>query len=478
MDIVQQKRADIIKENNTAQEEFASIIENLNPNTTTELTIRTKLYGNLNLGEILEDRFPNLNSIKFYPGEITEIRNIPSGITRFECPGNLLTELDGGNLPGSLLILDITDNYLRTLDLVGSPNLEELRCNNNRIEEFRNLPTTLVTLFCNQNQLRKLNLRGIDRLKTLHCSENPILRIENLPSNIHDFSAENSPFALEIEESDNDSETEDSNILKKNKEKMVDRRINYLDALQLYYRTKHDYEEKLLKKRRLAYKRAPTKKMGRTAANAVLPSCIYCNRPVGTRFYTNSTGHFAVCGDKTAPCALNIKLQRGSFNMKSDLLYIFKEEIEEGKERVIRQKLDSLFNYYSDEAAIQNFKKFMENYSLSSLVYEDYVRFHKELYFNEQKKEMIHKKTNKINEILEEIQSLMKDYNETETPATLKTAMELYVRDLMPEVENLRRLKYGVVEIEDNVLIEMPNRLSELEHGFLDEPKVVEFKGL
>jgi hypothetical protein len=91
---------------------------------------------------------------------------------------------------------------------------------------------------------------------------------------------------------------------------------------------------------------------------------------------------------------------------------------------------------------------------------------------------MIHKKTNKINEILEEIQSLMKDYNETETPATLKTAMELYVRDLMPEVENLRRLKYGVVEIEDNVLIEMPNRLSELEHGFLDEPKVVEFKGL
>ena len=99
MDIVQQKRADIIKENNTAQEEFASIIENINPNTTTELTIRTKLYGNLNLGEILEDRFPNLNSIKFYPGEITEIRNIPSGITRFECPGNLLTELDGGNLP-------------------------------------------------------------------------------------------------------------------------------------------------------------------------------------------------------------------------------------------------------------------------------------------------------------------------------------------------------------------------------------------
>ena len=477
MDIVQQTRADIIKENNTAQETLTTIVENLKPSIT-ELTVQTELQGNLDLGGILGTRFQQLRKIRFFPGKITEIRNIPTGVTWFECPGNLLTELDGTNLPGSLLVLDITDNYVRTLDLVGAPNLEELRCNNNRIEEFRNLPPSLVSLFCDQNELRKLDLRGLERLRTLHCSENPILRIENLPAGIHDFVAENSPFALEVEpEADSDDEDKDEVLTKKSK-KDVDRRINYLDALQVYFKAKQSYEDKLLKKRRQVYKNAPTKKMGRAAAQAVKPSCIYCNRPVGTRFYSNSTGHYAVCGDTVAPCALNIKLVRGMFDMKDSLLYMFREETEEGKERIIRQKLDSLFNYYSDDVSIQKFKKFMEDYSASSLVYEDYLHFYEEMFFSEQKRETVHKKSNKINEVLEEIRIMVADYKENENPATLTTAMELYVRDLMPEVENLRRLKYDIVEMEDNALIEMPVSLQRLEHGFLDEPKVVAFKGL
>lgn len=475
MDIIQQTRADIIKED-TAQKTLTTIVENLKPSIT-ELTVQTELQGNLDLGVILGARFQQLRKIRFFPGKITEVRNIPTGVTQFECPGNLLTELDGANLPGSLLKLDITDNYVRTLDLAGAPNLEELRCSNNRIEEFRNLPSSLIYLFCDQNELRKLDLHGLESLKTLHCSENPILRIENLPSGIHDFVAENSPFALEIEpESESDDEITGGETNKK--EKDIDRRINYLDALYVYFKAKSDYEEKLLKKRRQAYNRAPTKKMGRAAAQAVKPTCIYCNRLVGTRFYTDSTGHFAVCGDKISPCALNIKLIRGSFDMKEEVLYMFKDEIEVGKERIIRQKLDSLFNYYSDEVAIKKFKEFMEEYSGSSLVYEDYLQYYKELFFNEQKKEIVHKKANKINEVLEEISTMLTDYKENENPATLTTAMELYVHDLIPEVENLRRLKYDIVEMEDNTLIEMPVSLQRLEHGFLDEPKVVAFKGI
>jgi len=481
MDIILQKRIDVIKENNTAQETLESIVNKLKPSIT-ELTVQTPLYGNLDLGAVLGSKFHNLRVIRFSPGEITDVRNIPTGITHFECPGNLLTDLDDTQLPGSLLILNITDNFVRTLNLVTCPNLEELWCNNNRIEFFKNLPKGLVKLYCNQNLLRHLDLRGLDKLKILHCSQNRLLKIENLPSNIHDFDVKDSPFALEIDtNTDSDSDDDTDNIDKSKKQeskKDIERKINYIDALNVYYQAKHNYEERLLKKRRIAYNKAPTKKMGNKAAKAVVANCIYCNRPVGTRFYTNKTGHFAVCGDNIAPCGLNIKLLRGMFDMKEHMLYMFKEDVEKEKENIIKHKLDTLFNYYSNEISVKKFKEFMENYSVTSSIYEDYLNLYNELFFNEQKKEAIHKKTNKINEILDEIRSMISDFSDNENPSVLKTAMELYIQDLQPEIENLRRLKYDIVEMEENKLIEMPASLHKLEHSTIEEPKVVHFKGL
>lgn len=476
MDIIEGERADIIKENNTAQETLENIIQNLKPSIT-ELTIQTSLYGDLDLGVL--SKFGNLRSIKFSPGKITDVRNIPTGIVRFECPGNLLTDLDGAQLPGSLLVLDITDNFLRTLNLAATPHLEELWCNNNRIKEFKNLPASLVKLYCDQNELVHIDLHGLDKLRTLHCSQNKLLKIENLRQDIHDFEANDSPFAMEIEFDDDEDSDYDNDSATIEKEKQAsERKINYIDSLSVYYRAKKEYEDRLLKKRRTAYQKAPTKKMGRKAAMAVKPTCIYCNRPVGTRFYTDSTGHYAVCGDKVAPCGLNVKLVRGAFNMKEQMLYMFKEDVDKEKENIIKHKLDTLFNYYSDEAAVKKFKELIENYNVTSGVYEDYLKYYEDLYFSPQKKENIHKKVNKINEILEEVRVMVKDYAENENPAVLKTAMELYVHDLQPEVENLRRMKYDIVEMDGDVLIEMPASLHKLEHGYLDEPKVVHFKGL
>jgi len=476
MDIIEGERADIIKENNTAQETLENIIQNLKLSIT-ELTIQTSLYGDLDLGIL--SKFGNLRTIKFSPGKITDIRNIPTGIVRLECPGNLLTDLDSAQLPGSLLVLDITDNFLRTLNLIATPHLEELWCNNNRIKEFKNLPASLVKLYCDQNELVHLDLRGLDNLRTLHCSQNKLLKIENLRHDIHDFEANDSPFAMEIEMDDHDDSDEenDSAIIEKEKQ-ASERKINYIESLSVYYRAKKEYEDRLLKKRRTAYQKAPTKKMGRKAAMAVKPTCIYCNRPVGTRFYTDSTGHYAGCGGKVTPCGLNVKLVRGAFNIKEQMLYIFKEDVDKEKENIIKHKLDTLFNYYSDEAAVKKFKELMENYNVTSGVYEDYLKYYEELYFSPQKKESIHKKVNKINEILEEVRIMVKDYAENENPAVLKTAMELYVHDLQPEVENLRRMKYDIVEMDGDTLIEMPASLHKLEHGYLDEPKVVHFKGL
>jgi hypothetical protein len=486
MDIIQQEREDIIRENNTAQETLENMTADFKPSIQ-KLTVNLSLYGNLDLA-FLGEHFKELRTIIFQRGKITEIRNIPVGIAEFEIPDNLITDFE--NLPGSLLYLNLDNNYLKTLDLVNVPHLEVLSCNQNRIEEFKHMPSSLKKLYCNRNELQKLDLHGLGNLETLHCSQNPLLKISNLPNRIHDFIAENSPFALEIEnateddddedeEEDDDTESLVSNAEEREKDaKAVEKKINYLDALQIYYKAKRDYETKYAKKRQSAYKNAPTKKMGQRAALKVKPLCIYCNRQVGSRFYTNSTGHFAMCGDKVAPCALNVKLLRGGFSFNEDMLYWFKEDVDKEKINIIKHKLDTLFNYLSDEVAVKNFKQIFEKYKDLSSVYEDFLKMHEELYFDEHRKEMIRAKGEKTNDILENIRTLIEEYKQSENPSILKTATELYIWDLIPEMENLRRLKYDKVEMEDDTMIQWQVGLQKLENSHTDEPQVVHFKGM
>jgi hypothetical protein len=481
MDIIEERRANIIKENNTAQRELDDFIENLNPNIR-ELNIQIPLSGILDL-HTLNDRFPQLTIIKFSPGEITDVRNIPSGISHFECPGNLLVDLDH-NLPGSLLYLNINNNYLKKLKLSGCSHLETLSCNDNRLEEFDSIPSSIKEIYCDNNEFSCLNLNGLPKLDTLHCSNNKIQNI-NCDNEIRDFQADNNPMTLVIEtdnnEEDSDDDIEGGARKKKNKDEIqkdVDRKINYLDALKLYFRTKHEYDEQVLKKRRIAFKKESSKKMGIKAAQAVKSNCIYCNRSVGTIFYTDPKGYYAICGDKNAPCGLNIKLLRGMFSMNEQLLYLFKEDVDKNKESIIKHKLDALFNYMSDEVAVVKFKKLLEAFNEVSGIYEEQMQKYIEMYFSKEKMEIIHKKSNKMNTILEEIKTMVDDYRENENPETLKTAMELYVHDLIPEVDNLRRLKYEMVEMENNVLYQWPVGLQKMENNYLEYPEVVHFKGL
>lgn len=481
MDLIQQEREEILRENNTAQETFETIISQLKP-TVSQITIQPSLSGTLDLAR-LSKRFPQLRKIIFYPGKIVELRNIPTGITHLECPGNLLTELD--SLPGTLLYINIDSNFLETLDLAGASHLEELSCNNNRLVGFTNLPKSLVKIYCDDNQIRKLDLANLDKLSVLHCSQNPLLHIDNFPDGLHDVEINNSPLALETvyapEVDSDDSDTEDAEESEKSKEDAaakIDRKIDYLDALKLFFRVKQDYESKLLKKRQVAYKRQPTKKLGRKAAMGIKANCIYCNRPVGTNFVIDKTGYYAKCGDREAPCGLNVKILKGRFSMKEDLMELFREDVIDAKEKIIRHKLDTLFEYHSEDEAVRIFKKILERYNEISSVYEDCLKARNELYFDEQREEQIAKKTEQVNRILEEIQTMVRGFTESENPDVLKTAAELYIQDLVPEIENLRRLRYEMMEVENNQLIQWHSGLMKMEDNYLDEPKVVSFKGM
>jgi hypothetical protein len=56
--------------------------------------------------------------------------------------------------------------------------------------------------------------------------------------------------------------------------------------------------------------------------------------------------------------------------------------------------------------------------------------------------------------------------------------MELYAKDLLPEIDNLRRLKYGTIEMENDVLNQQPVGIQDLEYTYGDMPSVEKFRGV
>ena len=88
MNIIQEQREDIIKNNNTAQKHIQDILETLSSRATI-LSIREPLHGDVDLS-LLSDRFPLIKTILLPEGEITSISNIPDGIENIGCAKNMI----------------------------------------------------------------------------------------------------------------------------------------------------------------------------------------------------------------------------------------------------------------------------------------------------------------------------------------------------------------------------------------------------
>jgi hypothetical protein len=487
-DIIQEERESIIRDSNTAQSQLENIIDKLKPEIV-DLNLQSSFSGELDL-TIIGTKFPRLRSLLFGPGKITTIRNIPSGISKFICNNNLLMSLE--KMPGSLLYLDIDHNYVKTIDLSKTPYLEELHCSNNRLENLLQLPKSITKLYCDQNKLKELDLTGKSHLKILHVSNNPLLIVNNVPEDIHEYVAENNPLAMEKTSYDyvewDDMEEIDEKIKDLDKKHRANLKIKYTDALNTYFKIKQSYESDLLKRRRVAFKKGATKQSGMKRSQSVKGKCVQCKRTVGMFFRTSSKGYTAICGDKVNSCGLNIELFRGKYYSNEYYINVYKELLEEEKTEIIRQKLDSLFNYISAESSVKEFKKKLESYNDALDGYTYHVKIHNDLFHNVEKKELISKKQDQIYKILSQIQNMIDEHKSTNpysqhaayggSVGLLHTAMEVYVTDLLPEIDNLRRLKYEIVEMDQNTVFQKDVTLYKLDLLMGEPPSIVRFRGV
>jgi hypothetical protein len=483
MNIIQDKRETVIRENNTAQEKITNILES-HEKTITELIIDEPLHGELDLSIFENMGFTKIKHLDLGEGEITGIVNYPESLQVLKCANNLLTLIE--NLPKDILEIDFQYNYLTHVDFKGLNKLYKINISHNKIVEVENLPPNLEELYCENNNLKNLNLVENNKLRVLHISHNPNIVVENVPKSLVDLKMEDNPF----------SEVTYQEMHPEEREHQLDDKKTFMEALNEFLKLKNHYEYILHEKREDVYESKKTmrgKNTARKLAQQVKPRCINCHRPVGTIFSMKRGEYTAICGDANAQtkCNLNIKLLRGNFSSHDRLLYLFHEEMEDLKEKIIIRKLDTLFNYVNENKAIAIFKKELEDYNFTSGMFKELYEKNIELHNDPMRKELIIKKENDIFKLMETINKLLEEYEKHNNKEILRNAVEIQVKEIIPEMENLRRLKYELMEM-DNITINAGGfgksiidvnckltqryvNLSKHDFTFGEEPSVIKF---
>jgi len=439
MNIIEQQRETVIRENNTAQNELMGILENVSKSIK-ELSIAQTLHGDLDFSYLGERGFNSIETIELGEGEITVLRNLPDSLKKLVCSHNLLTNLE---IPRDLEILECDANYLFRLDTKSSQRIKVLHLSNNKLVELENPPRDLEELYLNNNHLKSLDLEECTSLRILHVNENPMLLLEKVPDSVVELLSENSPFVNIDTSKEHVAEKEKTNLAK----------IDFIESLKDYFKLKTKYETQVYQMRKKVYENAANKSIGRKLLKQVNPKCVNCRRPVGTIFELKDEKYVAMCGDpnRATKCNLHIELYRGGFTNEEFLVYLFREQVDDLKETIMKQKLDVLFSYKNESIVAQQFKKELERYNTDSSIYKQLLANHDELYYNSERNEKIIEKMEKIDIIKMKIQTMLSEYEKSGNTNILKDAMNVQIHNLQPEIENLRRLKLDIMEMDNSI---------------------------
>lgn len=481
MNIIETQRENIRRDNNTAQTDLMGMLETMDKSTT-ELIIQESLHGDLDLSYLGEHGFIHIRAIEFAEGEITGIKNIPESVKKLVCCKNLLSSIE--NLPSQVEEIDLEYNYLSRFDGSGLDHLITLCLSNNKLVEIEHLPKVLEELYMDNNEVKFIDLMDTIKLRVLHASNNPMLVLEHVPESLVDLKCENSPFVTVDEVGGDPSENvRDANA----------QNLNYLESLTEYFKLKSKYETDAHELRKKTYKEAATKAIGKKLLKQVKPKCVNCKRPVGTIFQLKDERYVALCGDPNAQtkCNLDIQLYRGGFSAMEYMLYLYKEQVEILKENIVREKLNVLFSYVHESTASKMFKKTMEDYNYDSSMYKELYDTYHQMYFDEERKRQIAEKIEKIDGLVKNVKHATDDYLQNKNRETLRDAMKMQIRDVEPEIENLRRLKYELMEMNNMVnvggspmnpelmilcsLFQKDVALSKLDYTFGEKPRVIKF---
>ena len=428
-----------------------------------EWRIQEPLQGELDL-TFLGENCP-IQVLEFAPGEgdrvITELRGLPKHLKKLTCTHQKLRELR--NLPNTLLELNVSYNKLSTLDFSDVPRLKIFRGSHNTLYRLDNLPATLEEMYVDHNRLSTLDLLGLSFLRVLHARYNshPLI-LKNVPPMNQmkpiDMKLDDDPFrsianggaSTSDSESENESETESSE--KSTKKKLPKSpKVPYVEALNKYFTLKTKYETSI---KTMATKAKKTEKSGKISKKSTkqpkLPECIQCRANVGMTFLKKGQTYSAHCGiGNNHNCSFKIELYSGQHQKLDTAIAEHSKEFEDDKQELLKQKMETLFGWIDETTSSLKFKERLEKYMGDNIYLDSLVNRYQEIHYSKNRQDMEDRQLQEIAEIKAQIHATLNEYrSDPLNKELLRDAMEIHVKELIPKVDQLRKMKYPIMEMD------------------------------
>jgi len=258
-------------------------------------------------------------------------------------------------------------------------------------------------------------------------------------------------------------------------------KADYVDALNEYYRYKHDYDERY-EEQKHAVKESDTMTMQQKRAKIMQlkrnRKCVSCGQTGGTHF-TNEDGVLrAQCGNRTQPCALRIEIMKGKFMSLETLATSSLNNADVLKDNVIKTKLDLLFNYTTEEEALRQFETDRAALNQALELYGGFRQKYLDVVRNAERRQEVDALMSDFYQAVQEFKEILKRGSESggQEAAFTKDAVALYVSRIAPLNEQVMNKMYvhcAVERIGADMfrLVQKPYTLEQLEFE-IDVPSI------
>lgn len=250
----------------------------------------------------------------------------------------------------------------------------------------------------------------------------------------------------------------------------------YLKSINDYYEMKSKYEKSFKEsKRNVKKNNLPERTLIMTREfifdediksdiQKIKRKCVGCEKNVGTIFKEDNRILKATCGDLTNPCSLNIEINLEETHNIHDLYKKQLTELEEIKQKIIRKKLDLLFNLEKEDIVVSEFEKLKEEFnqlneflvSLEEKISNNYLVTNEENNEKIKKKELLNSLNKELMVNIHEFKKSINDYKSTtETTQVsnkfLSDGIDIYITKISTGLKKIRALKNEYMEMEVDI---------------------------
>jgi len=348
---------------------------------------------------------------------------------------NAITQIPVNELT-NLAVLDAAHNKISDIELSLIPSLTYANLSHNNLVNIGTLPPNLTELVVDYNpNLKMVDLDGANSCVKLSWRGKTKVNIQGASKRKCDIRLD-----------------EGAHIGGTPKRMSTD--VLYPDpteAFDKYYELKAEYDmskkygiSQIMKMPKLSRQERIKR------ARQFVPKCVNCKRNGGTHFERKRDAVLvAYCGVATTPCDLKIEIRLGDNADQQETIQYFEDEAQKIKDDIVKLKLDTLFNYVTEDVSVDKFTKLSNklNDPIIAKQLTEYKQFFEQQQYNPEKNHLIKQTMDGIYNKMADVRRILIEYRKYGSNPSLMGDIGRLLVEIDTDIKMIRRLKYPIMEM-------------------------------